>query len=477
MTGVVKRSALYFMTPVVGAGIALSVLPLATRVLGPAEYGALAIALALASLCLAAGSAALGYVLPEHLLETTGPERRALLGSAVIGALGAALAAGLLIIVGVLTLPTASAIGSELQRGITICVVGAVLGVPWQVCSEMLMLEGRAGPYTLGNVSQGMTNALTILGFLYIVPLPAYALYLGNFAGQCLLLVLAIWFLSGRIEVPRTAKWFQAIRKNAVACGAAAAAENGRTLFERTYLGAWATVSEVGLLVHAQLYRNWAMLALNAVSKAIWPTSLREAKAANPNFAFTNASWALVQAGLSLTCAGFALFGNEFIALLTNNKFPGAGAYALILLTSLLVQSAGKPQMTLLIAHGFGGRYARIVTTSTIAGVAASALLVPYCGALGVAWATFFQYGLMRVLIVRASASLAVLPFRDGWVLIGLAGAGVTKLWVEYQGPSAGIRLLAWAGFAAAAAALTYPQWRIFLDSDCSKTLATDVHT
>jgi hypothetical protein len=83
----------------------------------------------------------------------------------------------------------------------------------------------------------------------------------------------------------------------------------------------------------------------------------------------------------------------------------------------------------------------------------------------------------MRVLIVRASASLAPLPFRDGWVLVGLTAVGGTSLWVESQGPIAEIRFLVGTGFAIAAFALTHPQWRMILNPYRRMALATGRHT
>jgi len=477
MTDVVKRSAWYLLAPIASSGIAIGLLPIATRVLGPTEYGALAIVLSISSLCVAAGSAVLGYVLPVHLLQASGEKRQALLGSAVVGATAASLVVGIVIVIIIWVLPPSLEIGPQLKRGIAICVSGAVLGAPWQVCGEMLMLEGRASLYALGTVGQGIVNALTVLAFLYLAPLPGYALYLGNFAGQLFLFVFAMRFLNGSMAVPRTDQWYEAMRKDVAACSAAAAAENGRTLFERIYLGMWTTVSEVGLLTHAQLYRNWVMLGLNSVSKAVWPINLREAKVENPDFVFTNASWAVVQVGLASVCVCFALFGRELIAVLTNDKFFGAGTYALVLLCSLLIQTAGKPQMSLLVARGHGARYAKIVTLATIAGVAASALLVPYFGALGVAWAAVLQYALMRILIVRASKSLITLPFRDGWVLFGALATAGAYFWVESMAPSVAIRLLLFAVFGGIAIALVRKQWAIFLDPERRMTLMSDYRT
>ena len=179
------RSAVYFCATVGSTAVSLAVLPLATRVIGPPEYGTLALAAAFAALVTTFAQAAQGYVLQEYLPTLTGEARSSLL----VSALTAVCLAGFVAAIAVLPFAYFSApwllqvTGPE-RLGIVLCIAATLLGVPWLVCVDMLMLDGRAVPFAVGMVSQSAINGLVTLAFLFVVPHPAIALLLGYSAGQ-----------------------------------------------------------------------------------------------------------------------------------------------------------------------------------------------------------------------------------------------------------------------------------------------------
>ncbi|EKV26051.1 hypothetical protein C882_3338 [Caenispirillum salinarum AK4] len=436
MSFLVKRSAWYMLASLAGAGISVAVLPFATQVIGAAEYGALAIAMAVATLATAMGAAAIGFVLSEHYLRVEDALRGEISAAAVIAAyVGAVVAALILLPAAILLLPQVMEIDEALRTGIMICLLGAVVGAPWVVASEVFMLEGRAAAFAIGTIGQALTNAAVVLVLLFVWPMPDLALFIGNAAGHGVLFLVGIGALWKTLRCPKGRRWFDAMRSKAVSVGRASLAESGRSLFERSYLGSWTTVAAVGLFSHAQLYRNWAMLALNAVSRAVWPVNLAEANEPEPTFRLTRASWNVVQAGLAGMAIVFALFGREIISLLTSGKFVEATPFAIILLCSLLIQTAGKPYMVLLIARGEGQHTGNAAAIGTVCGLAALAGLVPWLGAMGAALAAVLQMVVTRSLIVRAGRRIHRLAFADWWVVVGLVLAAGTYVWTDTASP------------------------------------------
>ncbi|MDA9508848.1 hypothetical protein XI09_30260 [Bradyrhizobium sp. CCBAU 11386] len=459
-----SRSAWYFLSPIAGAGISLLVLPLSTRVIGAEEYGALAVAAAVAAMLNAMAAAAIGFVLSENYLrdEMSGV-RGEIACAAVLAAVGGALA-GLVIFwpVTELLLPHLLVVNDVLARGMRICLLGAVIGSPWVVCVELFMLEGRARAFAVGTIAQALVNGCMVLILLYIRPMPDLALFAGNFAGQVVLAAVGVTAIASRLRWPRDGRWFATMLSKAVPVGRASLAEAGRSLFERGYLGAWTSVSDVGLYSHAHLYRSWAMLTLNAVSRATWPINLAEAQAAEPTFVVTRASWAIVQAGVGGVAMLFALFGGEIISVLSSGKFVAAKLLAVILLASLLIQTTGKPDTALLIARGRGQFVANAATAGIIAGIIAMLALLPLYGALGAALAVVVQMLVTRGFLVYASRRIYPLPFADGWVLFGLGGTAALYGWTSLAAPGIILRALAMAAVIAAIAGVLRSQALVF---------------
>ena len=424
------RSGVYFCATVGSTAVSLAVLPLATRVIGPSEYGTLALAAAFAALVTTFAQAAQGYVLQEYLPILTGKARSGLL----VSALTAVCLAGFVAAIAVLPFAYFSApwllqvTGPE-QWGIVLCIAATFLGVPWLVCVDMLMLDGRAVPFAIGMVSQSALNGLVTLAFLFVIPRPAIALLLGYCAGQVVLMVVSLVCLRSNFGARVERKWFLEMKRAAFAVSIAGLAESGRTLFERSYLGIWTNSGDLGLLAHAQLYRNAAMSALNSISRATLPINLREARETDLSFRVTYASWSLVQASTTMVCIAFALFGREIIGLLTSGKFVQATPVAMILLAALLLQTSAKREQSLLVARLQGAQLSVAQTVSTAAAVFATLFLVPLLGTVGAAATFFCQTAIQRAIVMWRAHNLARFDLREAWVVGGLLGTGIGFAW------------------------------------------------
>jgi O-antigen/teichoic acid export membrane protein len=211
--------------------------------------------------------------------------------------------------------------------------------------------------------------------------------------------------------------------------------EQAQTAFERTWLAVFNSVSAVGLWGHAMQYRQYAMIGLNAVSRAVWPVNLDESRSVPPTFPLTRLYWSTVQIGVIILGVAFGLVGREAIGLLTHNRFSSAAPFAAIGLLSLLIQTAGKAQIALLVAHGRGVALSHTQTLSAVVRVVMLAALVPMFGMLGAAGALLAQQVAVRVLVWRAAKHIAHTPFLDHWVLAGCAvipacvGFAASGLW------------------------------------------------
>lgn len=430
------RSAVYFCAMACSTAISLAVLPFATRLIGPAEYGTLALATAYAALITAVAQSVQGYVLPEHLPHLLYGERHSLLLSAMSATSAVGLVAAAVVIpVAYFTAPWILEVTPIEQFGMALCAAATLVAVPWVVCGEALMVEGNAVSFAIGMVGQSAVNALVTLLFLFVIPRPEIALLLGYCAGQVALAVVAVACLRQSFKGKVRRRWFGEMRRSAFATGRAALSETGRTLFERSYLGIRTDATDLGLFAHAQLYRNVAMMGLNSVSRAAWPINLREAREAQPNFRVTLASWAPVQAGIAAICVAFALVGREVIGLLTSGKFVGAAPMALIFLAALLLQTTAKREQSILIAYQQGARVSNAQTVGIFVGLAVVLAGVPFFGAIAAACAFLCQTVVQRLLVIWQARKFAATPMKEHWVLRGLIATAAVSAWNELFAP------------------------------------------
>jgi len=121
-----------------------------------------------------------------------------------------------------------------------------------------------------------------------------------------------------------------------------------------------------------------------------------------------------------LTGVFMALLGGEIIGWLTNGKFYEAWPVSVAFIAAFLIQTAGKPQMALLIASKNSITYSNLVFFSSVLGIVALLILVPFYGAIGVALALILRNFILRIMIVYTSRKIRYIKSQDGWVYIGL---------------------------------------------------------
>jgi O-antigen/teichoic acid export membrane protein len=430
----VRQSAWYAISSVVASAVAVAVLPIATKVIGPEEYGQYAIATTISGIATSLGAAAIGFLLPEHYPVEDEFTKKEIVGAALLQACGAALLVSLILSLCVVAARKFLHVGDTvLLTGTMICLLGSVLGAPWIVWSELCMMTHRGKTFALATIAQAVTNACVVIVLVRFETALAYALFLGFLAGNVVICVLSAIACGDTWRMPSDRSWFAVMRGKSGAPARAALIDSGRAVIERTYLGAAVSTAAVGLLSHAQLYRNWVMLVVNAVSRAVWPINLKEASGAPPHaFELTRRTWLIVQVVVGIAVIGFICVGREVIDLLTSGKFGAAYGYANVLLLSLLVSTMAKPHFALNLVSGRGEHNANAASFGTLAALGSLFALVPLFGAMGAALSILVQAIVTRVIIAIYAARIEWLGFVDAAALSMMVLAGAVYGVVAY---------------------------------------------
>ena len=399
-----------------------------------------AIGASLAGLVSAIASSVSMVSLPAQLNRCDVEEKRYYV-TAVFG-LSLAVAVVATVTVFPLFLVTSAAFGLSMlsTSAAWMAVAAGLLNTLWAVCVEILTIEGRAKRYAVTTFAQALANIIAVLAAVFLVEDVDNALFWGflaaaivGFAGAVLLLYQWLVFSISR-------EWCAQASRGAKASVVAALSENGKVALERSYLGAMLGIFSLGVYAHAQYYKGAAMAALNAISRSVLPTALREAQDDEPNFPDTLRLWAVVQAFVVSAVLGFALVGREVVGWLTHGKFLAAAPLATVLMIVLLLQTSAKPHMTLLLSRGRGSIIANLNTLSVAISVIWLLVSVPWMGVWGAVSALALQIVIHRVGVYRAANAVCRIQFSDQWVVTGVVVSGLFLATIHFFDPSIALR-------------------------------------
>lgn len=420
MSAIVRATKTYFSAAVLTSAIGVVLLPVTTLKLGPADYGAFALGAAISAITSGLGSAITAYTLATHLPRLDAPARRALISTALAASIGVALIAAVVTVaVVMLVLPGAVDLDSETRFGIVLLALAAAPGSAWTVAAEVLTLSGRARPFAVVTVLQSFVSAAVVLSALFLADLGGFSLFLGAAAASLTSFAGALAVLRGEASLP-SHRWLRELWCGFPAQASANLIEQCRPVVERFLVSAWLDLGALGIATHGQQYRTYLMFVVKSVSRAVWPTNLDEARDPSLRFVETRESWAVAQIAVLAAGVVFATLGGEIIGLLTNNRFLDAQPYAVAFIAALLLQTAGKPQMSLLIARGGGPAYSRLVSFSLLASLAVLVAAIPLLGLPGYALAGIVQPLVLRIGLEVRARRIAEAPFQDHWVVAGI---------------------------------------------------------
>lgn len=436
-----KRTAWYFVSSIGGPLVSFATLPLFTLKLGPEQYGAFALGTAFAGAVSGVAGSVSTLNMPTQLTVLQGEDRRRYLAAALLVAFAIALGVASLIYWLSISYKEVMSVDGLSRTALQLALLSGVLNTAWVVLVEILAIEGKARTYSLLFFAQTLINAAVVSVALFSFDDKQLALFWGFGAAALFSSTSSLLALAQTVEFYDVAKWLRVAAHGMVSAVSASLSEYGKLAFERSLLAGAAGVAVLGLFAHAQYYKNASMTLINALSRGVLPTALEEAKADPPVFQKTRQIWILVQLFVMTVCMGFALIGRDVIGLLTNGKFSDAAPYAVMVLISLLLQTAAKPHATLLLARGQGKLYANLNTLSVMIAVGVLLIAVPLWGVWGVICSLFAQIIILKAGIYFYSRKIASLGFTDAVVVLGGMCALVIELLVEMLKPGLKIRL------------------------------------
>lgn len=399
-------------------GIAL--IPLATRILGPEEYGTYGMAIVVAGLVVALCETGAAYVLYGHFSDVRDDGRRELFSSllALSAATGTVAAALLWLLWPLLDhFDSTMAALSPLERAL-LC-----LAVPcrtmWAIASPILIAQMRSNWVAVCILLQAVTVFSVVLVSLYVFGQGRAALFWGNMAGAAATLALALFAIGRSAWAAPRLHWLRKVVRIAPGAWLAGLADNLRATVESAVVIRVAGSAGLGNYNHARLYHGLLMQGTNAFANVLWPIALQDAKDPSSQFMRIRLAWNFVYLCLTLIGLVFVFFGEFIVALLTNGKFDQAAAWVPFFVVYLLVQNSGKPATALLYAANRGNTLSalRIVTTSVAIG--ALLILVPQFGVPAALAIGITEMALTRVLVQLAARRIQAVSFQDQWVLLG----------------------------------------------------------
>jgi O-antigen/teichoic acid export membrane protein len=402
-------------------------LPVLTRVLGPADYGAFSLVTSYANTGTLLATAGLTFVLAPALPAVTGRDRQGLVSTLVVAAL---VLAAIVTVAGMAVLLSFRSQFDTLagipSAALVYAAGASILTAPWLVVTDVLTIDGRAGQYASLLILQTVVTSVGSIVAAYTFDLGTESLFVGAFAGTAALAVAMVLVVRRdlRLVVERT--WLRELTRTGPSVAASNATEALRNIVERTIVSARFGLGDLGVYAHAQAYRSYGIEAVNPISRGLYPVALAEAQDDDSTFVTTGNAWGLAQ--LLIVGAGlvFAFVGNDVVAALTHGKFDGAGDLAAAWMVVLLVQMSGKPQSMTLIGRNEGARVARASLVAVLIGIAVLVVAVPTVGLVGAVAAQGVQFSVYRMLLGRAARRFRAVPFQDQWVVVGAIVIGLS---------------------------------------------------
>lgn len=400
--------------------LGLALIPMATFVLGPQDYGVYGMAVVVLSLVVAVCETGSAYVLygHYHALDESG---RARLQSTL---LALAFLLGLLAAVVVLLawpmLARHVPLLSELTRSEAwlLCLT-LPLKTTWSIINPILIVRQRSEWLAASLLFQSAVNMLVILACLYLLETGRSALFWGQWAGQLVCMVVPLIILRRSLWAPLEMQWLREVRGVAFGAWFAGLVDNVRATFESVLIVKAVSAEALGNFHHARVYQGLITQGTNAFANVLWPIALKEAQLANSLFARIRPVWDLVYAGLACVGVGAVFLGDEVVSLLTHGKFVQAGAWLPWLVVYVLLQNSGKPATAVLFAAHQGNLYSRIRIFTVLLAMLALLLLVPAYGVEAVLGVVIAEMLMARVWLAAAARRIGLVPFQDHWVVVG----------------------------------------------------------
>lgn len=428
---VASSFSLYLAPSIFQVALSFLMLPVATLVIGPHEYGVFALASAYTGFGSALASMGGAYIFAHRFPGSSQSEARELVSTIAILGMTAVVAYSVLLIVLWPLLPGSQAV----PFACLLLALGAmVAGQPWIVAIELITIRGDARSFAVMSVLQSVLGAIALAIALFVFQMRIGALFVSQATGAAVALIGAAYVLRDYFHMRINPGLLRELRAIGLVSGFGSIAEATQIAVERSLLSRHAGVSQLGLYSHSQQYRGFVSLPVKALARSVWPHTLRDAREDSSRFARTREAWDLVFVGLTLFGIFFTTVGDWVIGILTNGKFSAAYQIAAFWMAYLLILNAGKPQTGILYALGGGRAYARLVVMSAVVGILALIALIPPFGVWGALAGVTFQQVFLRAGVQLSARSIRASPFQDEWAYLGIVYIAAVSIVRHYSG-------------------------------------------
>jgi O-antigen/teichoic acid export membrane protein len=408
-----SRASVYLASSVATTLISFVSLPLATRLLGPTNYGVFALATTVAGFGTTLATLGTTFYIGNRFHGGTPDDRRLVVSTLVVRTTLLSAAWAVVALVAMWALKShVSALRDLPLRGLALVLAAGVLSAPWAVAIDVLTVEGQATWFSISLVVQSVANVVTLLAALYLFDIRILALFVGNLGGAVAAALTALVVLRPYLSL--RAGFAHLGQRRFIPMQLLDAVQ---PLVERFLFANYAGFNELGKYAHSQSYRSLLVQGTNAMSRAVWPITLHEARN-DRAFPVTKRAWSAVHLGLAIVSAPLVLFGDHLIATLTNGKLTGAWIFLAPWCLVVIMQSTGKPASGVLYAMGHAGEVAKIGIASNGVVIVALAALVPAFGAPGAVAAILLQALVYRVALQVLGRRQARIPFQDGSAIL-----------------------------------------------------------
>ncbi|MCG9095355.1 lipopolysaccharide biosynthesis protein [Laribacter hongkongensis] len=416
----ISRVSINLLANLLQGVLGIILIPLATYVLSPVDYGVYGMASVIVALVVAMCETGSTYVLYGHYLGLDTAGRATLQSTLLVLALALGLFAGGLLFLAWPAVSQYVPLLSELTpTEIGLLCFTIPLRTSWAIMNPILIVNQRSNLLAASVLLQSIVNMVVMLVCLYLFDSGRAALFWGQAGGLLACLALPLFLLGASVWVPLSWQWLLQVRKVALGAWCTGLVDNTRSAIESALIARTASGDVLGNYNHARVYQGLMTQGTNAFSNVLWPVALKEAQVAGSQFTRIRPIWDLVYAGLACAGVGAVFLGNELVSLLTHGKFLEAGAWLPWLMVYVMLQSAGKPATAMIFASQEGNQYSLIRTSTVLTAVLALLLLVPVFGVAAVLAVAIGEMLMTRAWLAAAVRRISPVPFQDHWVVVG----------------------------------------------------------
>ena len=428
-----KKFSFFLLPTIIQTCISLFILPFTTYILNPDDYGVFALLTSLVNFGTVISTMGFGYLIAAHYQLIDTMEKQRLLSTMTTVSIATAT------VFCVFFLNLWGCICSFVHQltsipfaAIILSLLTLILGIGWNIAVEIITIEGKAHLYSQAIILQSCVGMFTVLVSLYVFKLGMLSLFVSGFASAFVLCIYSIIVLSAYIRPPFYSKyWMKEIYRFGGVTVIGNIFENMQTVVERYLLSFYSGLSSLGIYVHSQQYKNFAVSVVKANARAVWPVTLVGARETKKEFIRTKKNWDVIYLGLTIGGIFFVFFGKMIVGVLTHQKFVAAYPFVIVWIIFIFFQNLGKPQTGIMFAYNRGILYSKFIIFSIVGSIICMFIFVPLWGAYGVMFALIVQQVILRGLIQIFAGRIYETIFFDRWAIVGVVVMVIMAVFVH----------------------------------------------